>query len=330
MRDGDSFHSVPEAHTVRVRASASRRFHIACGLLALIIPVLSVASPAVADDESAGVMPGRLRAEAPGALSGGAVHVALSGDRVEVAASVVVRAERAGMHLDMPRFGWLGEAETYPDRQFPELAVAIDGRAATLRDRFDARFRGRDMTVLVRAAGVDPYVIADTPPFVQVPDGRQAAVDALLAAGAVTRAPEGLIARWTVQRRIGLVLRRGRHRVTLRYKARPGFVLSDVPLLPGTARWTDYCLTESTATVLFRRASSGGAVVLRNYAIPVGVGGVRTGSVHLTVDRRTPRSTVIVCSAAGTALIDPPAGQPVKAGPDGALHMLSIGRVSAS
>ena len=292
---------------------------------ALVASALLLAFPARADDESAGVAPGAFRAEPAGAVFGLAAQVSLDGEWIEVVTELRASAPGALLRLVLPRFGWLGAGETYPDRHFPELVVTLDGQAVAPTDNYTVRAGGKDVTALVRAAGLDPYAVAETPPFVQAGQNRQPALDALLAARAVTRAPEGLLAGWTVQRQIGLALPAGRHRVSLRYKARPSLALAGTPLRPGAVRWAEYCLTPAAGAGLRPRGSTGGAVLVRTTAVPVAVSGAPPSRIGLTVSDRRDGSLSVMCSADGRAVVNPGAGQAMKAGPDGAVHVLTIG-----
>jgi len=286
--------------------------------------MLMLAAPAHADDESAGVTPGPFRAEPGGSVTLASSRIVLDGDRVSVALGVTARSG-ATIRLDLPRFGWLGEAEPYPDRQFPEMAVEVDGRPAAVRNTVFAGFRGQDITAALRDAGLDPFAIAETPPFVSpspvsAMPVRRRAFEGLVASGAVTKAPEGFLAGWTASRTVRVTPGAGRHVVTFRYAARPAFALTTVA--DAAIRWADYCITPTEAGRLAERR---GVLVFREYSVPSGLDGIRPPKQILRVAKAADTAT-IVCDARGTALIDPAGDAPVRSGPDGVVHILRIGR----
>lgn len=282
--------------------------------------LLLLAVPAWADDASTGVVPGPFRAEPAGGAALTSAQVVLDGEQVRVALTVTLRGT-ASIRLDLPRFAWLGEAETYPDRQFPELKVDVDGRPASPAEQVVATAKGKDITPSLRAAGIDPFAIAETPPFVEAAPGKQAALDALVASGAATKAPEGLLANWSASRTVRIVPGAGAHELAFRYTARPAFALST----PAAAdvRWPAYCTTLDAAKRVLARHGLRGAIVTRQYGIPVALDGVRPRALTLRVSKQAGAAT-IVCGAGGKALIDPAGEVAVKAGADGAVHVLRL------
>ena len=288
--------------------------------------LLLLAAPASADDTSAGVPAGVFRAEPAGGVALGAVAVTLDGEQVRVALSVSARG-RAAVRLDLPRFAWLGEGELYPDRHFPELTVEVDGRAAAPADSFVATVGTKDVrsdvTGAVRAAGVDPFAIAETPPFVQPAPGRQAAFDALVAAGAVRQAPEGMLATWSAARTVRVTPGAGAHVVAFRYKARPAFALQQAGA--PDVRWADYCTTAGAAARVLARAGLRGGFVAKQYVVPVALYGARPRAVTLRVSSDA-GGAAIVCGSGGRALVDPAGVVPVRAGADGTIRVLRMVR----
>ena len=112
-------------------------------IVALACAAGLAAVPVWANDESAGVAPGTLRAAPASNVAVSAVRVTLADDQIEVTTDLAVRNVQALLRFDLPRFGWLGEAEPYPDRNFPELLVTIDGRPTPLPLRFSAWSKGQ-------------------------------------------------------------------------------------------------------------------------------------------------------------------------------------------
>ena len=284
--------------------------------------LLQLAAPARADDESAGVVPGPFRTMPGGGARLDAVSVTLGGDKVGIALTATFRG-MAAIQLDLPSFGWLGEAETYPDRQFPELAVDVDGRPVSPATDFVAAVNGKDVTAGVRAAGIDPFAIADTPPFVQPLPGRQAAFDALVASGAVTKRPEGFLAGWSASRMVRVAPGAGTHTLGFRYKARPAFVLRTSG--SGSIAWGDYCLSPKAAMRLLARRDLRGSVVVQRYGFPVTLDGARPRTTTLRVTGQA-GATTIVCGANGMPLIDPVGEVPVMPSADGSVRLLHLAR----
>ena len=275
-----------------------------------------------ANDTSAGVPAGSFRAEPAGAVTERSAAVTLDGEQVQVTLSVVSRRGSAIL-LRLPQFGWLGEGEPYPDRQFPELQVEVDGRAVVLKDSFAARASGHDVTATVQAAGVDPFAVAETPPFVEAMPDKRAAFAALVAAGAVRQAPEGTLATWSVARSVRATPGTGAHTVTMRYKARPGFALQ----LPGSndVRWSDYCITSDGAAQLLARLGLRDGFLVKRYVVPVAVDGGGQRAVSLDVSQQA-GAAAIVCGAKGQAVIEPTSRMAVRAGTDGAVRVLRVQR----
>lgn len=283
--------------------------------------LLQLCAPAWADDQSAGVAPGRFHTKPLGGATLSAIRVTLDGDKARVALTATSRGA-AVFELELPAFGWMGEAETYPDRQFPELAVDMDGRYISPADDFIATFSGKDITGQLRAAGVDPFVIADTPPFVQAQRDRRAGFDVLLGSGAVTTAPEGYLAGWKAKRFIRVSPGPGAHTLAFNYNARPAFALHaisssiDIP-------WGSYCLTRIAAKRLLTRHGLHGPVIVKRYSFPATLNGNRPRLLTLRVTSPAGAQTV-VCGADGAPLVNPLGEVPVRLGHDGAIHVLRV------
>jgi len=296
-------------------SASARLFGAAAALL--------LAWPAAADDSSAGAAPGALAAEPAGAVTLSAATLSLDGDEVRLALTVAVRGSGATMRLDLPAFGWLGEADAYPDRSFPDLRLELDGRAAAVRSGFTATANGRDVTEAVRAAGVDPFAIAATPPVIAAPPGREDAVARLVAAGAAQRAPEGLLATWTAARWLSLPVPAGTHRLTLRYTALPAFALLPQGRTPAARlantplddQATRACLAQHAAAPAVARLLRG-AVVATRFTVPVQPADAppRPVAVRLPPERA---SVTLVCGAA-------PGAAPRATTRNGALRLLRL------
>ena len=119
---------------------------------------------------------------------------------------------QARLILALPGFEWLGAAEPYPDRHFPELTVKLEDANARVTETVKVGYRGADITGTVRAAGLDPFAIADTPPFVELPAATQSAAQDLIGSGPWPRTatifsragPPRAPCTWTFRRATGI------------------------------------------------------------------------------------------------------------------------------
>ena len=174
-----------------------------------------------------------------------AARVVLRADNIAV--SVMTNVSPGGLGrivIHGPRFGWLGDSEPYPERQFPELQASVDGTPVTVISGFSAFVGSTDISATLRDAQLDPFVIAQTPPFVSAVAGHEIAFNKLVELGAIQKSDDGTLAKWDVARDIGVTLGRdGQHTLALTYTARPAYALipfhqlaTTVPLAscPGT------------------------------------------------------------------------------------------------
>ena len=296
------------------------------GALAALFAGLACRLHAHAADGSAGVpLPG-LVSEPKGSVRATAAEVDLSGDSVVL--RLKLRVPGAGSDLTMrgPLFTWLGEAETYPDRHFPELQAQLNGEALPPSRAFTAWAGERDLTADVAALGLDPFVIATTPPMLDpAPSADSPPFKRLLAQGAVQVTDGQLWARWQARRLWHFKLQPSPAGdpldFQLSFTARPGLALVPANALGRALPWASYCV--SPAQVRDRLAALGqpaGSVVARSYAIAVGVDGQVPGSVMARIsDPRT-----IFCGADGRPAFGGPAPTPVRVDRAGFLRILRL------
>lgn len=148
----------------------SARLRVAARCTAVVIGSLCLAHTAMADDTSEGVAPRML--SAPQDASPRSVidssAVRMEGDEVTVSLTAQATLPAPAQWLIQgPLFGWLGDSETYPDRHFPELRVLSAGQPAPVTESVRA-VAGRgavDVSTLLQQAGINPWLIADTPPL---------------------------------------------------------------------------------------------------------------------------------------------------------------------
>ena len=183
-----------------------------------------------ANDVSKGVpLPG-LRSSAPAKATTTAASLLLDGDQIALTLDIFSpQSQGAVLTLRMLPFGWLGESEPYPDRQFPELQFKLDNVTLNPQSSFRAFVGAADVTEAIRSAGFDPFVIADTPPFVSSPADHSETMDKLAHQGIVEKVEDRYVAKWTAERNLKLSLNAGKSRLSLAYKARPRLRLAWVP-----------------------------------------------------------------------------------------------------
>ena len=280
---------------------------------------------AQADDSSHGVMlpglvavpPGSARvAEATVDLQDGQVHEALTLDQIGHADAAAV--------INGPLFGWRGEADPYPDRQFPELQATLGGVEASPGNGFAAFAGLQDITALVVSAGLDPFTIADTPPIVDRPHGAaRSAFEMLQQLGAIRPSDGQFLARWTARRIFRFNLGdRAQTVLTLAYHARPGFDLMVIGDLPHAVRLADYCLTEANLAERLATPRADQLFVVKTFAIPVGIDGKPPERVMAHVEN----PDALFCGNDGAAVAGGPRTSPRSASVgDGAiLHVIEI------
>src|ERR1035437_140738 len=112
------------------------------------LPFLAPCLPcAYADDTSKGGMLPGLGSEPAGSVTVSPASLVLRSGQVEVTLTVSVpRGLGGSVSIQMPRFGWLGDGETYPDRQFPELQIVAGGVPATMESSFAAFVGSADVS----------------------------------------------------------------------------------------------------------------------------------------------------------------------------------------
>jgi hypothetical protein len=98
----------------------------------------------------------------------------------------------------------MGESEPYPDRQFPELQILLDGTQAPMENAVAAFVGSADVREAIHEAPVDPFIVSDTPPVVSLAPG--AALERLERLGAVKKLGGDYLANWTAQRSVRVLV----------------------------------------------------------------------------------------------------------------------------
>jgi len=262
------------------------RNRIAWGVLKLLTGALVGASGAArAEDISEGVRLPALEVSGPGSATVGTVKVSL-GDKESnraVKLDLEVRGTASGLSLHIPPFGWRGEGETFPERQFPELRVTLDGVPAGIVSNPQVVFDGRDITAEVRAARLDPFIVTETRPLVEAASGAEAAFEKLRALGAVATDQAGnQVARWSAGREIRIPLGggAGEWKLGLSYAARPGF--AELMGVDGRFPFKDYCLDDDVVRRWLNSVAARQGIVVQTFAIPAALG-AKPAELHVTL-----------------------------------------------
>lgn len=190
-----------------------------------------------------------------------------------------------------PLFGWLGDSETYPDRHFPELQVLRAGQPVPVTESVKAVAGGVDVSTLLQQAGINPWLIADTPPFVPTEGISADLLAQLVRAGAVGTSGTDHLAQWRAQRTLGVALPAGQT-LDIRYRLRPGYALMTQQALAKANLRQRYCLADAPLRALGTRFGRSTQFIAKRYEIAVGA-----------QDRTPPPVRLSVVPQAGVALV---------------------------
>lgn len=218
----------------------------------------------------------------------------------------------AAFYASTPLFGQLGIAEEYADKSFRDLRVTIDGARAALQSYPKAYFRGRDITSLVRKAGVDPLPHPDSD---QRKLRRLGSVDGAQPSdwrGSVTYAWKATLAKGA----------RSVHEV--RFRALPRFALEMVDSDRLTRQVAQFCGDPARVRRLLAQADpQASAVMVERYDIPVDYLAMREATVDVTQpDKNWLGARPVATLACG--LGDPAGGATITGTIDGPDQVLSV------
>ena len=319
-----------------MRVSTGKLNIALCAVASLLLLTLC-ARWAYADDTSAGVMLPGLRSDPPLSVRVSSASLVVKGSKIELTLDVIVKRSHGGsITVQMPRFGWLGESEPYPDRQFPELQILVDGAPAAMESSFAAFAGSTDVTQAIRAAGVDPFAIAETPPFVTPGAGGAAALEPLKRLGAIEQSGSDYLAKWRAQRKVKVALSGGSHTLTITYKIRPAYSLLRFDQLNKPAYLARYCISAQDLAGVFGSAAAAEMFVASSAAIATAIDEAMPSSLSVAVD--TPEkedsawTLIAFCGIDGKAVIGKAKKGPASARTDakGNLRILFLERVKTS
>lgn len=308
--------------------------HVSCARRALLLVagLILLSAQAQADDFSNGVMLPGMQSTPAGSVRVTSGRIVLRDDQVAVSVTTEVPSGSIGhVVIHGSRFGWLGEGETYPDRQFPELRASLDGTRVTVTSSFSAFVGSTDISASLRDAQLDPFVIAQTPPFVSAVSGHETAFNKLVAQGAIQKSDDGNLAQWDAARDIGMTLgKNSRHTLALTYTARPAYALVPFNRLGATVPLASYCLSKADVAQIRGYSATDRPLVVRQYAVPVGLDGKPVAAVQVSVTASgksdSHHALVVFCGADGNATIGRTSDVSAAAQTDskGVMHILTI------
>jgi hypothetical protein len=264
-------------------------------LFASVLTALCTSPNARADDTSNGVTLPALEAMPPGSATLGTATLSLGGAQSNRAVTLGLtvlrtRASKA-LAIHIPPFGWLGEAEPYPDRQFPELHVMLNGKSAYTVSQEHVEFDGADITADIASAGLDPFTITTTPPLVDPEQGASSAFAHLKKRGAITTDQDGNnLAQWTAGRDISISLEgKAAAQLGLTYTARPAFAtVQSLNELATRFSLSNYCVTPNSLRHLLDGVPTKTGFAVEAFTIPIGIGATPPAHLRLTLARWMP------------------------------------------
>jgi len=297
----------------------------------LILCALAICPKARAEDDADAVVLSNMHAIPAGGVKIAAAAITLREGKATV--GITTRAGDAPAMIDVqgPQFKWLGEQDSYPDRQFPELRISVDHVPAILQDHSAAFFGGTDITGELKDAGIDLFTISQSPPVLFSTPDNQEIFNRLLAMGAIMQLGGQDVAAWSARRDVSFTLSEGAHLVTLQYNARPAITLLPPAQLPKTLPLAAYCLPDATLRRAAARAAKSGYVLAVQYAIPTGIGGEAAEAVAIDLANpggaSLPAAIAFFCGPDGSAVAAPNAAIHAPAKPDasGIVHILTLG-----
>ena len=256
--------------------------------------------------------------------------VTLSGLNTTVQLELETSSDQPALLLSGPLFGWLGESEAYPDRHFPELQIRIDGTLISPEEHFEAFLGKRDISLLIREAGIDPWSIGRTPPSVLAPEDSWA-LNLLKKTRALRRSGDDYLAQWRARRMLRIALGAvPKQSLQLSYLARPAFAqLSSAELLTG-GRDVTYCVSPREMNAKLHAGTKPRPMQILEYSIATAIDGRPAPTVTLTASSDAASSAKrhfrFACGPRGKSIAV--AGnltrQPVQVDLSGSVRMLDV------
>jgi hypothetical protein len=243
----------------------------------------TLAAPLRADDIRAGVpLPG-LESDPAGTVVPQSCAVSVTDGQISVSLRVATAEPAPALLLNTPFFGWIA-TDPYPDRQFPELKILVDGVPITPEDRFEAFAHNFNITNLLGLAEMDPWAITHSPPLTAAHPQQPQVLKGLRNVGAIENAGDQYLAKWTARRLIRIPLKSvPSEQVELDYTARPATSVMTADQLDTTGREKSYCISPRSLQQVYRAGANATALAINEFTIATGVDGKPPASVLLTM-----------------------------------------------
>ena len=250
----------------------------------------------------------------------------LAGDAAVLRFKFSVLSQASALNLQGPAFTWLGEAEPYPDRHFPELEARVQGTVLAPGKAFKAAAGPHDVTADVSALGLDPFVIAKTPPLLDPPPAADSVAFKRLLSRRAVELTEGQVwARWQARRLWHFELPPSPAGSALDFQrsftARPGMALVPTNTLARSLPLASYCI--SAAQLRDRLTALGlttESLVARTYVIATGV----DGSAPRSLTARVSEPGTFFCGTDGRPAHGGAGSTPARADRAGVLRVLRL------
>ena len=234
--------------------------------------------------------------------------VRLVADHVSVDLSVRTAVDSPALLLEGAFFGWSGSQAAYPDRQFPELNIRVDDAPGAVQDNFEAFMGGRNITQMLKLAGMDPWAITRSPPLTSAQPKAPQVLKGLSNIGAIELSGSEYLAKWQARRIMRRPLKAvAQQQVTLDYTVRPAISVATLAELDTSARERRYCLSPESLRRTLRTAGATTLLSVNEYIIPAGIDGKPPRSVTVTVSSGVgaaadPSMVFFLCGPHGKAI----------------------------
>jgi hypothetical protein len=294
---------------------------------------LFAALPAAPRDSSEGVALPGAATDPRGCATPASSRVAITDTTLVLGIRLTAGTDIPGIIVMSPAFGPAAADEPYPDRQFPELELRVDGAPVQPAEVVAAFRSDRNIIGLIRQAQLDPWAITHVPPLTAAADTHGAAISALTREGAIQKSGDGYLANWTASRTLRAALRPGAvQELEIRYTARPAFVPVTIATVATPARERDYCLADKSLRRLLRDRRATQPLVAYQYTIPTGIDDVAPAAVTFELtpgaaDAAAQHDPIFLCGPhrqpiAATGIVR---RQPAGVDENGVLRVLRIG-----
>lgn len=291
-----------------------------------------LAAPGQAQDLKTAVPLPALESDPVGTVVPLSCAVVMTGNTVAVNLSVKTHEPAPALLINGLRFGWTASPATYPDRQFPELEVRIDGTVETPQDRAETFAGSRNITLLLRLAEMDPWAITRTPPVSAAHPQSPQVMNLLKNTGAIKASGDGYTAQWEARRILRIALKPVlQQRVQLRYEGRPGVARLTAGQLVTASRERSYCLSSRQLRRFLPEARDSSPLRVAEYTISTGIDGQPPSSVTFAtqsaaVEAVREKSVTFFCGPHGKAMANSGSvtQESVEVDGQGAMHVLRV------